>query len=151
RVQARFHGPDSEKLRDIADQAKFILESDTGAKGIRHNWREREKVIRPTMLESQARRNGITRVDVSQVLQTSLEGRVVGFYRDPGDAGTGTGTYPQETRLLPIVARPPLNERSDVAAITSMQIWSPVAGRMIPLSQVVSEVDVAWEDPIVIR
>ena len=32
-----------------------------------------------------------------------------------------------------------------------MQIWSPVAGRMIPLSQVVSSVDVGWEDPVVMR
>jgi multidrug efflux pump subunit AcrB len=32
-----------------------------------------------------------------------------------------------------------------------MQIWSPVAGRMIPMSQVVSGVEVAWEDPVVMR
>jgi multidrug efflux pump subunit AcrB len=32
-----------------------------------------------------------------------------------------------------------------------MQIWSPVAGRMIPLSQVVSKVEVDWEDAVVIR
>ena len=35
--------------------------------------------------------------------------------------------------------------------IRSMQIWSPVAGRMIPLSQVVSEVAIDWEDPVVMR
>jgi multidrug efflux pump subunit AcrB len=35
--------------------------------------------------------------------------------------------------------------------IDSMQIWSPIAGRMIPLSQVVSGVEVQWEDPIVVR
>jgi multidrug efflux pump subunit AcrB len=52
---------------------------------------------------------------------------------------------------LPIVARPPLDERSDVAVIRSMQIWSPVAGRMIPLSQVVSNVELDWEDPVVMR
>jgi multidrug efflux pump subunit AcrB len=151
RVQARFSGPDPTVLRKLADQAKQILEDDCHAKGVRHDWREREMVIRPTLLESQARRNGINRVDVSQALQTSLEGRVVGFYREPGDAGTGAGTYPQETRLLPIIARPPLTERSDVASIESMQIWSPVAGRMIPLSQVVSDVNLAWEDPVVHR
>lgn len=151
RVQARFRGPDPAILRQLADQAMLVLNSDGNAKGVRHDWRDRELAVRPAMLESQARRNGINRVYVSQVLQTSLEGRVVGFYRDPGDAGSGTGTYPQEARLLPIVARPPLNERSDVAAINSMQIWSPVAGRMIPLSQVVSSVDLGWEDPIVIR
>jgi multidrug efflux pump subunit AcrB len=151
RIQARFRGPDSATLRELADRTKKVLEDDGGAMGIRHDWREREKVIRPALFESQARRNGLTRVDVAQALETSFEGRVVGFYREPGHAGTATGTYPQETRLLPIVARPPLAERSDVAAIESLLIWSPVAARMIPLSQVVSGVAVGWEDPVVVR
>jgi multidrug efflux pump subunit AcrB len=74
---------------------------------------------------------------------------VVGFYREPGSAGSGV--YPQETRLLPIVARPPLNERSDVQSISSLQIWSQGAGRMIPISQVTSGADVAWEDARMMR
>ena len=77
-------------------------------------------------------------MDVAQALETGFEGRVVGFYREPGNAGTGPGPSRRRRDLLPIVARPPLAERSDVDAIDSMQIWSPVAGRMIPLSQVVS-------------
>src|SRR5262249_60617261 len=93
-------------------------------------------------------RNGITRVDVSQAVETGFEGRGVGFYREPG--GAQTGVYPQETRLFPIIARPPLAERSDVAAIRSMQIWSPAAGRMIPLSQVVSGPESGWGEPCVI-
>jgi multidrug efflux pump subunit AcrB len=151
RIQARFQGPDPAQLRQIADQAKKILEEDGLAMGVRQDWRERVKVIRPTLFESQARRNGITRVDVAQALETAFEGRTVGFYREPGHAGTGTGIFPQETRLLPIVARRPLAERSDVAMIDSLQIWSPVAGRMIPLSQIVSGVEVGWEDPVVVR
>jgi len=151
RIQARFSGRDPTQLRELADQALLILEQDGGATGIRHDWRERELLIRPTLFESQVRRNGMTRVEVARALETGFEGRVVGFYREPGVAGTGSGTYPQETRLLPIVARPPLEERADVAAIENMQIWSPVAGRMIPLGQVVSGVELTWEDPVVAR
>jgi multidrug efflux pump subunit AcrB len=149
RIQARFQGPDPAQLRALADQAKRILVEDGGTVAVRSDWREREKVIRPDLLELQARRNGITRAEVAQALESSFEGRVVGFYREPG--GTATGVYPQETRLLPIVARPPLAEREDVSAINSLQIWSPVAGRMIPLSQVTSGAEVVWEDPIVMR
>jgi multidrug efflux pump subunit AcrB len=116
---------------------------------VRIDWRQPEKVIRPKVLPLQTARNGITRVDVAQALETGFEGRVVGFYREPG--GAATGVYPQETRLLPILARPPFGERSDVDMIRDMQIWSPVAGRMIPLRQVVSGVDVDWEDPAVMR
>jgi multidrug efflux pump subunit AcrB len=149
RIQERFRGPDSAQLRALADQARRVLVDDGGAVLVRSDWREREKVIRPDLLELQARRNGITRAEVAQALQSSFEGRVVGFYREPG--GAGTGVYPQETRLLPIIARPPLAERDDVSAINSLQIWSPVAGRMIPMNQVTSGAEVVWEDPIVMR
>jgi multidrug efflux pump subunit AcrB len=149
RIQARFRGPKPAELRRIADRAKRVLEEDGNTVCVRQDWREREKVIRPDILELQARRNGITRVEVARALETGFEGRVVGFFREPGYAAAGT--FPQETRLLPIVARPPAAEREDVHAIDSMQIWSPVAGRMIPLSQVMTGPRVAWEDPVVMR
>lgn len=149
RIQARFQGPDPAKLRELADQAIKVLKDDGGTVAVRSDWREPMKVIRPNLLEFQARRNGITRVEVARALETSFEGRVVGFYREPGYAATGV--FPQETRLLPIIARPPLAEREDVGVINSLQIWSPVAGRMIPLNQVVSGTEVVWEDPIIMR
>jgi multidrug efflux pump subunit AcrB len=149
RIQGRFRGADPAQLRQLADQAEHVLEDDGGAVGIRHDWLQSEKVVRPDVLELQAHRSGITRVEVAQALQASFEGRVVGFYREP--AGAGTGTYPQEPRLLPIVARPPLNERDDVRMINSLQIWSPAAGHMIPLNQVTSGTDVVWENPVVMR
>ncbi len=151
RIQARFSGPDPTVLRQLADRAEEIIKSNGNAMGVRHDWRDQELLIRPILFESQARRNGITRADVAQALETSFEGRIVGFYREPGHTGSGAGTYPQETRLLPIVARPPLAERNDVSMINSLQIWSPVAGRMIPMSQVVSGVEMGWEDSVVIR
>jgi multidrug efflux pump subunit AcrB len=149
RIQARFSGPDPAQLRTLADEAVKIIRDDGGAVCVRQDWREPEVVVRPHLLEQPALRNGITRVEVAQALETSFEGRTVGFYREPGNVGTGV--YPQESRLLPIVARPPLEERSDVNQIHSLQIWSPVAGRMIPLSQVAAGAEVAWEDPVVMR
>ena len=149
RVQARFSGPDYDTLRELAGQAKKILEEDGGAMGVRSDWREQVKVIRPKLLDLQANRNGITRSEVSQALQASFEGRAVGFYREPGSAGRGT--FPQETRLLPIVARPPLDERTNVDVMRSLQIWSPAANKMIPMSQVVSDIAVAWENPVIMR
>lgn len=149
RVQIRFSGPDPAKLRELGSQAVKIIQDDGQALCVRSDWRERVNSIRPGLLEHQARRNGITRVEVARALQSSFEGRAVGFYREPGDASTGI--FPQETRLLPIIARPPQGEREDVGAINSLQIWSPVAGRMIPLNQVTSGAEIVWEDPVVIR
>jgi multidrug efflux pump subunit AcrB len=149
RVQIRFSGPDGQTLRQLGDQAMRVLEDDGGAICIRSDWREPVKAIRPQMLDLQARRNGLTRADLARTLQTSLEGRVVGAFREPG--GTALGVFPQETRLLPIVARPPAGERDDAGAIGNLQIWSPVAGRMIPMAQVISGSEVVWEDPVIAR
>lgn len=149
RVQARFSGPDPAVLRQLADQAKRVIVADGGAIGIRDDWREREKVVQPDLREVQARRNGLTRVEVAAALETGFEGRTVGFYREPGSSGGGV--FPQESRLLPIVARPPEHERRAVDALYSMQIWSPIAGRMIPLNQVLSGIEMGWEDPVVMR
>jgi multidrug efflux pump subunit AcrB len=149
RIQARFRGPDLATLRRLADEAKLVLENDGNALGVRDDWREQVKAIRPELLEFQARRNGISRVEVAQALQGSFEGRPVGIYREPGYAETGM--FPQESRLLPIIARPPLDERSDVGRLNSLMIWSPVAGRMIPLSQVTSGSEVVWENPVIAR
>lgn len=149
RLQLRFRGPDPDTLRALADQAQTIIENSGEAIGVRSDWRQREKVVRPKLLLNQAQRNGITRVEVARALESGFEGRVVGFYREPGDAGTEI--FPKEARLLPIVARAPLAERSSVDEINNLQIWSAVAGRMIPLSQIVSGVEVDWEDPVVMR
>jgi len=149
RVQVRFSGPDPVVLRALADQAQNILNANRQSVGVRTDWRQPEMVVRPKVLELQANRSGLTRADIAQALESGFEGRVVGFYRQPG--GTGTGVFPQEVRLLPIISRPPPDERSDVDEINNLQIWSPVADRMIPLSQVVSGVEMAWEDPIIMR
>jgi multidrug efflux pump subunit AcrB len=149
RVQIRFRGPDSEALRAAADEAVRILEKDGGAICVRHDWRERELVVRPRLLEQQVRANGLTRVDVAQAIETGFEGRTVGFFREPGTSGTGL--FAQESRFLPIVARPPLEERSSIDALDDMPIWSPIAGRMIPLAQVSSGTETVWEDPVIAR
>jgi multidrug efflux pump subunit AcrB len=149
RIQVRFSGPDPAMLRQLGEQARQVLDEDGNAVAVRTDWQEPVQVIRPRLLEQQARRNGLTRVDVARALETSFEGRPVGLYREPGTEGTGL--FPQENRLLPIIARPPQAEREDAAAIGNLQIWSPAAARMIPLAQVTAGTEVAWENPVIAR
>src|SRR5262249_43102852 len=47
RIQARFRGSDPAELRQLADQAEHILQADGGAMGVRHDWLQSEKVVRP--------------------------------------------------------------------------------------------------------
>ncbi|GAL05114.1 acriflavin resistance protein [Photobacterium aphoticum] len=114
------------------------MNADPGAFNIRHDWRERNKVIEPVFNESQARRYGITKKDVDDLLQMSFSGLTVGVYRDG-------------TNLMPIVARLPDAERVDVSTIEGMKIWSPAIQGYIPLQQVINGVNIRWEDPLIVR
>ncbi|UCG85614.1 MAG: efflux RND transporter permease subunit [Gemmatimonadota bacterium] len=138
RIQARFVGQDPDTLRQLAAQAVRVLEADGAAKGVRIDWAERVKKIQPIVAEEQANLNGITRDDIARAIRQGFEGETVGMYRE-------------EDKLLPIIARAPEVERTDVASIQNLQIWSPAAGRMIPLRQVVSGFETVWEDEVIMR
>jgi len=138
KVRPRFSGPGPDELRDLADQAVAVLEADGGAKGIRTDWRQRVKTLVPVLAEEQANRNGISRADVARAIAQGFEGVKVGVFRD-GDL------------LLPIVLRAPAEERLDVGSIRSLQIWSPAAGAMIPLLQVVAGFETRVEDEMIWR
>jgi len=124
RVQLRISGPDPIEVRKMSSVAMDILRADH-ALGVRSEWRNPVKVIRPQLAEAQARQLGISRPEVANALQGAFEG-----YR--------TGVYREQDELLPILARAPEDERRNVDNIRDLQIWSPAAGRMIPMDQVLT-------------
>ncbi len=138
KIQIRFSGPDASELRRLAQQAVDILYEDGGAKAIRTDWRDRVLVVRPVLAEEEANNAGVTSRDVALAIQSSFQGATVGVYRE-GD------------ELLPIVFRAPESERLDIASINNLQIWSPAAGKSIPLRQVVREFRTGFEDEILER
>jgi multidrug efflux pump subunit AcrB len=138
KVEARIVGADPTILRGLAAQVIEVMHNDSGATNVRHDWRERTKVIEPQFNESQARRYGISKTDVNELLEMAFSGKAIGVYRDG-------------TTLMPIVTRLPENERVDISTIEGMKIWSPALSQYIPLQQVVLGYDVIWEDPLVVR
>ena len=138
KIQARLSGPDRIKLRELASQVEAIYRADPDSKGIRTNWRQRVKLVRPVMAEEQANLNGITRSDIANTLLEGFQGRQVGIYRE-GDL------------LLPVIMRAEERERSSIESINHLQIWSPAAQGMIPLRQVVSGFETVFEDEIIER
>ncbi|MBH0032556.1 efflux RND transporter permease subunit [Pseudoalteromonas sp. SWYJZ98] len=138
KIEARFSGPDPVILRQLAAKAEELIGNDDGAYNIRDDWRARTKMIRPQFNEQKARRLGISKSDLDNVLLTSLSGKQVGVYRDG-------------TQLLPIIARSPANERLNVESVHDLQIYSPVLGVFVPVTQVVDEFIVQWEDSLIIR
>lgn len=138
KIEARFSGPDPDVLRDLAEQAKVVLRADSGVHNIRDDWRQKTAVIRPQFNEASARRVGISKADLDDLLLTSFSGKTIGVYRDG-------------VNLLPIVTQPPADEHLSVENLKNLQIYSTVAGQFIPITQVVSSFDIAWEDPIIAR
>ena len=138
KIEARFSGADPVVLRQLAKQAKDILHQDAGAFNIRDDWRARSKLIRPQFNEQKARRLGIAKSDLDQLLLTSLSGKQVGVYKDG-------------TQMLPIIARSPAEERLNVESLRDLQIYSPVLGVFVPVTQVVDDFVVEWEDSLIMR
>ena len=95
-------------------------------------------MIRPQFQEAQARRAGISREDLDNTLALNFSGRTVGLYRDG-------------SQLLPIVARPPEDERLSADNLNDVQVWSPVYTTYIPITQVVSDFRTEWENALILR
>jgi len=137
-VQVKIIGNDPVELRRLARETLAIYHADPDAFNIRTDWGEPVKVVRPIIAKEQANLNGITRTDVARTLLEGFEGATVGVYREDID-------------LIPIVVRAPEPNRLDVSSIQNLQIWSPVAGKSIPLTQVVLGFETVWEDQIMTR
>ena len=138
KIEARFSGPDPDVLRHLAEQAMAKLHADPGAFNIRHDWRERTKVIRPEFNEATGRRVGISKQDLDDLLLTNFSGQQVGLYREG-------------TQLLPIVARPPKAERLNIDSLPELQIYSQASNRYVPITQVVNSFNTDWEDSLIMR
>ena len=138
KLEARFIGPDPEVLRRLSSQAKAVFEADGGIEGIKDNWRQRVKVLRPVFDESHARRLGISKRDIDRVLLMNFSGAQVGVYREG-------------TQLIPIIMQPPEAERLAIDQIKDLQVFSHTTKRYVPLSSLVSDFELVWEDPIIER
>ncbi len=133
KIQLRINGPDPEVLRNFGTKAEEIILADPVAKGVRNEWREKIKVLRPQMADVQARRAGIDRPDLAKAIESAIE-------------GTQAGVYRERDELLPIIARSPEAERMDMDSLSAINVWSPAAQKMIPLGQLVTGFKTEFED-----
>ena len=137
-IQARFSGPDISVLRRLSEQAETIMAADPVAVDIHNNWRQRVQTLRPRVIEAAARRLGITRPQITDVLAMNFSGKTIGVHRQ-GDT------------LLHIMLRAPQNERETADCINDVVVFSPITGKAVPLRQIVSGVKTEWDDPIIRR
>ncbi|MBI9078956.1 MAG: efflux RND transporter permease subunit [Pseudodesulfovibrio sp.] len=124
-IEVRFSGPDTSVLRELSLKAQAVMRASGNAESIRDNWRQEVKVVRPVISEAQAKLAGVTRPGLAKAMELFFSGTTMGVYRE-GD------------NLLPVIVRPPEEERLEVQEIGNVQVLSPVTGGMIPVEEVVS-------------
>lgn len=135
-VMFRVVGSDPAQLRQYADEVKAVLRGSPNTRGVNDNWNEAVKVLRLEVDQAKARALGVTSQSIAQASRTILAGTTVGQYRE-GD------------KLIDIVLRQPLDERS---AITDLgNAYLPTAGgKSIPLTQIAKPV-FTWEPGVMWR
>jgi multidrug efflux pump subunit AcrB len=138
KIQLRINGPDRRVLRQLAGKAMRVIYEDGGAQAVRTEWGDEVKVIRPVLREDVARRLGIDRPQVATAIESNFQGTQAGIYRE-------------DIELIPIVTRAPEIERMSMEDLRAIQIYSPVAQRDVPLSQIVSDLETVTEDSRISR
>ncbi|WP_404419631.1 efflux RND transporter permease subunit [Marinospirillum sp.] len=133
KIQARFSGSDAQTLRELGEQAVAIMQQEEGVTDVRHNWREQELTLSPVFNEERARYAGISRQDLAETLKFSTTGIQAGSYREG-------------VERLPIIGRPPEDERLEVQRLKDRLIWSTTERAYVPLTQVVSGFDLVAEE-----
>jgi multidrug efflux pump subunit AcrB len=135
-VQFRVVGSDPVALRLRADEVKAAMRQSPNTRGVNDNWNESVKVLRLEVDQVKARSLGVTSQSIAQASKVILNGSTVGQFRE-GD------------KLIDIVLRQPLDERSAITDLANAYLPTST-GRSIPLLQIAKPV-FDWEPGVMWR
>ena len=135
-VQFRVVGGEPQVLRTRADEVKAIMRTSNNTRGVNDNWNESVKVLRLEVDQAKARALGVSSQSIAQASKTMLSGTTVGQYRE-GD------------KLIEIVLRQPLSERSTLTDLGNAYLPT-ASGRSIPLTQI-AKPTFSWEPGVLWR
>jgi multidrug efflux pump subunit AcrB len=135
-VQFKVAGPEMATVRQLADQVKAVMRKNPNAVGVNDNWNESVKVLRIDVDQAKLRALGLTTQALMQAANTILSGTTIGQFRE-------------NDKLIDIVIRQPVDERSTISALSNVSIPTGT-GRAVPLSQLATPRFV-WEPGVVWR
>ncbi len=136
-VEVRISGADEQALFALVDDVKHELASLPGTRSAGDNWGMRTKKIDVEINGPRARRSGVTNQDIAVSLQSVLSGYTATDYRE-GD------------EIIPVVLRSIEADRKDVGKLESLNVYSQLTGRSVPLQQV-ADLEVTWQPAKVLR
>ncbi|MDY0362114.1 MAG: efflux RND transporter permease subunit [Desulforegulaceae bacterium] len=137
-IVARLSGPDDKILMNHAEKIKSVMENNKNTRSIRTDWGKPVKVQTLNFAQARAREAGITRRSVSEALAMNFSGISYGMYRQGDD-------------LLPIILRPPYEQRQGIEKTDDIQIWNKSRHKWIPINQVTNGQNLEWELPVIHR
>ncbi|GAA5319416.1 MAG: efflux RND transporter permease subunit VmeI [Candidatus Pelagadaptatus aseana] len=137
-IELRISGPDPLVLRKLAEEAKVFMREADGAESVRDDWLERSKVIKPLFNEVNGRRLGISKKELDGAIRANFSGRNIGVYKEGTD-------------MMPVILRPPEDQRVDLDNLQELMIWSPAKQDFVPISQVVDGFEMGFEDGYILR
>lgn len=135
-LKYRVTGPDPGKVRDIAGRLANIVAANPDTRDVHLNAGEPERSVEVRIDQTQARALGLSSQDVAGAMAAVFSGVTVTTVRD-------------QDRLIDVVARAALGDRTDLATLANLQIRGP-EGRSVPLRQI-ADLRYGVQDPIVWR
>ncbi|HFD8277160.1 TPA: efflux RND transporter permease subunit [Raoultella ornithinolytica] len=135
-VAWRVMGPDSDKLRDIADKVKAVLQASPMMRTVNNDWGTKVPALHFILDQDRLQATGLTSNAVAQQLQFLLSGIPITSVRE-------------DIRSVQVTGRAAGDIRLDPAKIVGLTLVGK-AGQRIPLAQI-GEVEVRMEDPLLRR
>jgi len=135
-VAFRVMGPDSDRVRGIAEQVKGVMLRNEGMRQVNTDWGERVPTVHFVLDQDRLRAFGLTSSDASQQLQFLLTGVPVTQVRE-------------DIRSVEVIARTSGQDRLDPSRLGAFTLVG-AAGERIPLDQI-GKAEIRMEDPILRR
>ena len=135
-VAWRVMGPDVDKLRDIADNVKGVLQASPMMRTVNTDWGSRVPTLHFTLDQNRLQAAGLTSNAVAQQLQFLLSGVPITSVRE-------------DIRSVQVTGRAAGDIRLDPAKIEGFTLVGN-AGQRVPLSQI-GEIEIRMEDPLLRR
>ena len=140
--ELRISGPaeaDLNTLRRLAEEGMAILRQSPYAKNVRTDMRQRVQKVVADYDQERARWSAVSRQNIAEATRRAYDGTPVGLYRDGDD-------------LLPIIARHLEAERQRAPGeLDVLQVQPSLGLNTLPLGQVITDIRLEWEDPIIVR
>jgi multidrug efflux pump len=135
-VQFRIAGPDPDRVRRIAGDARDIVRRHPDTRDVELQWGEQAKSVRLRLDQDRARLIGVSSQEVALSLLTLLSGAPITQLRE-------------DNRLVDVVLRAAADERTAIDRLSDLTIATR-SGASVPLSQIALQETVAAE-PILWR